>query len=562
MGDNYEYLRGKIAERGPLNAKFSKDGFDRWAENTYPARAGQVEKAPTEMPSTTEARTGGKKMGNYMSQQDKMKRECSCSDDEEAMTGGRSYLPALKKGDKPRDLYVQQHPDNNLFYIYDRNHRNMKVGNTLDGYRTEAQAQADMKRLTGGSFLSALKKGAKTVGKYAKKAAKFVIKNKDTIKKGIETVREYAPVVRDVYKASKSKEGRKALLDAALGKKKKKDDDDEDDDDEKDDEEVEGGRQMTPLEYQMELEGPRGGALKRYTVVGPNYDGTYSISGPGVFYSGYKTEGQAQRQAMSFNSGTSGGSFLSALKKGAKTVGKYAKKAAKFVIKNKDTIKKGIETVREYAPVVRDVYKASKSKEGRKALLDAALGKKKKDDDDDDDEKDDDEVEGGAFSTGLTPEQERIILMHGGVHGGSILSALKKGAKTVGKYAKKAAKFVIKNKEAIKKGIETVREYAPVVRDVYKASKSKEGRKALLDAALGKKKKDDDDDDDEKDDDEKEGGAFSTGLTREQEQSILKQGGRRGKKPSTRGAIVSKVMREMGLSLPEASRYVKQNGLY
>ena len=527
MGDNYEYLRGKIAERGPLNAKFSKDGFDRWAENTYPARAGQVEKAPTEMPSTTEARTGGKRMGNYMSQQDKMRRECSCSDDE-AMTGGAS------------NLYIQKNPLNDRFYIIVANDPKRRVGNRAKGYATEAEAQAAMQTLAGGSFLSALKKGAKTVGKYAKKAAKFVIKNKDTIKKGIETVREYAPVVRDVYKASKTKEGRKALLDAALGKKKK---DEEDDDDEKDDEEVEGGRQMTPLEYQMELEGPRGGALKRYTVVGPNSDGTYSISGPGVFYTGYRTEGQAQRQAMSFNSGTSGGSFLSALKKGAKTVGKYAKKAAKFVIKNKDTIKKGIETVREYAPVVRDVYKASKTKEGRKALLDAALGKKKKDEEDDDDEKDDEEVEGGAFSTGLTPEQERIILMHGGVHGGSILAALKKGAKTVGKYAKKAAKFVIKHKDTIKKGIEVAREYAPVVRDVYKASKTKEGRKALLDAALGKKKKDDEDDDDEKDDEEVEGG-------------------RRGKKPSTRGAIVSKVMREMGLSLPEASRYVKQNGLY
>lgn len=35
-----------------------------------------------------------------------------------------------------------------------------------------------------------------------------------------------------------------------------------------------------------------------------------------------------------------------------------------------------------------------------------------------------------------------------------------------------------------------------------------------------------------------------------------------GKKPSARGAIVRKVMREQGLSLPQASKYVKDNGLY
>jgi hypothetical protein len=31
---------------------------------------------------------------------------------------------------------------------------------------------------------------------------------------------------------------------------------------------------------------------------------------------------------------------------------------------------------------------------------------------------------------------------------------------------------------------------------------------------------------------------------------------------SARAAVVREVMREMGMSLPEASRYVKQNGLY
>lgn len=35
-----------------------------------------------------------------------------------------------------------------------------------------------------------------------------------------------------------------------------------------------------------------------------------------------------------------------------------------------------------------------------------------------------------------------------------------------------------------------------------------------------------------------------------------------GRKPSARGAIVKKVMREMGLSLPQASKYVKENGLF
>lgn len=35
-----------------------------------------------------------------------------------------------------------------------------------------------------------------------------------------------------------------------------------------------------------------------------------------------------------------------------------------------------------------------------------------------------------------------------------------------------------------------------------------------------------------------------------------------GRKPSARGEIVKKVMREMGLSLPQASKYVKDNGLY
>ena len=59
---------------------------------------------------------------------------------------------------------------------------------------------------------------------------------------------------------------------------------------------------------------------------------------------------------------------------------------------------------------------------------------------------------------------------------------------------------------------------------------------------------------------------------------VMKQGGRNmfteyamkrggattcgGKKPSARGAVVKKVMREQGLSLPQASKYVKEHGLY
>jgi len=35
-----------------------------------------------------------------------------------------------------------------------------------------------------------------------------------------------------------------------------------------------------------------------------------------------------------------------------------------------------------------------------------------------------------------------------------------------------------------------------------------------------------------------------------------------GRKPSARGAVVRKIMHEMGLSLPQASKYVKDNGLY
>ena len=56
-GDQSEYMRGKMAERGASQGvQFSKDGFDRWAESTAPARAGQMEKEPAE---TQMVRTGG-----------------------------------------------------------------------------------------------------------------------------------------------------------------------------------------------------------------------------------------------------------------------------------------------------------------------------------------------------------------------------------------------------------------------------------------------------------------------------------------------------------------------
>jgi hypothetical protein len=44
-GDQSQYIRGKIAQRGlERGAHFMEDGFDRWAESTAPARAGQMEK--------------------------------------------------------------------------------------------------------------------------------------------------------------------------------------------------------------------------------------------------------------------------------------------------------------------------------------------------------------------------------------------------------------------------------------------------------------------------------------------------------------------------------------
>ena len=56
-GDQSAYIRGKMAERGvSAGVSFMKDGFDKWAESTAPARAGQVEKLASE---PTEVMSGG-----------------------------------------------------------------------------------------------------------------------------------------------------------------------------------------------------------------------------------------------------------------------------------------------------------------------------------------------------------------------------------------------------------------------------------------------------------------------------------------------------------------------
>lgn len=61
-GDQTEYLRVKIAERG-LNdsAKFSTDGFDAWAESERPARVGGMEKTPAESQMSTRVVGGVRK---------------------------------------------------------------------------------------------------------------------------------------------------------------------------------------------------------------------------------------------------------------------------------------------------------------------------------------------------------------------------------------------------------------------------------------------------------------------------------------------------------------------
>ena len=53
MSDYTAYVRGQREERGKTQTgRFMKDGFDRWAESSAPARVGQVEKEPAEATST------------------------------------------------------------------------------------------------------------------------------------------------------------------------------------------------------------------------------------------------------------------------------------------------------------------------------------------------------------------------------------------------------------------------------------------------------------------------------------------------------------------------------
>lgn len=53
MSDLTGYIRGQMEERNKSQTgRFMKDGFDRWAESSAPARVGQMEKEPAEQTST------------------------------------------------------------------------------------------------------------------------------------------------------------------------------------------------------------------------------------------------------------------------------------------------------------------------------------------------------------------------------------------------------------------------------------------------------------------------------------------------------------------------------
>jgi hypothetical protein len=59
-GDQTGYIRAKHEERGrDTNAKFSVDGFDKWAESELPARVGGAEKVPTEIQRMPSRIVGG-----------------------------------------------------------------------------------------------------------------------------------------------------------------------------------------------------------------------------------------------------------------------------------------------------------------------------------------------------------------------------------------------------------------------------------------------------------------------------------------------------------------------
>lgn len=65
MSDYTAYVRGQMEERKKSQTgRFMKDGFDRWAESSAPARVGQMEKEPAEATNTmrgemTEREVGG-----------------------------------------------------------------------------------------------------------------------------------------------------------------------------------------------------------------------------------------------------------------------------------------------------------------------------------------------------------------------------------------------------------------------------------------------------------------------------------------------------------------------
>jgi hypothetical protein len=87
-GDQSGYIRAKMAERGTSQGvQFMRDGFDNWAESTAPARAGQVEKMPAETQMTS---TGGAMtLAKAKSLAKKMGMELYNGG---AMCGGRSFL--------------------------------------------------------------------------------------------------------------------------------------------------------------------------------------------------------------------------------------------------------------------------------------------------------------------------------------------------------------------------------------------------------------------------------------------------------------------------------------
>lgn len=69
MGDYTAYVRSQVEERRkPSGAKFMKDGFDRWAESSAPARSGQMEKSPAEATNTMRNEMTERQVGGMMCQ--------------------------------------------------------------------------------------------------------------------------------------------------------------------------------------------------------------------------------------------------------------------------------------------------------------------------------------------------------------------------------------------------------------------------------------------------------------------------------------------------------------